>query len=130
MQSILRTDEQRAAFVGQIHRMPLPLEIECVPYEESRTLHQNRWYWWDLKIIAEQAVINNRQYSKEVWHEYYKGRFLPIVNEIIIRGRAVLIYKSTTDLSKKEMYDYRYQVESDAIQELGIRFPDYHQETG
>lgn len=124
---ILRTDPQRAAFVERLYEIPLPVSIKCEPHIEGDQAHERGWYWWDLGIIAEQVVVEGRKYSEEIWHERYKRKFLPIVDEGEIDGITYFIHKSTEKLSIRERREYRYKVESDAVQELGVMFPDYRQ---
>lgn len=123
--TILRTPADRARLIEQLMEMPLPLMVEIKPHEDGSQAHQRAWYWWTLSIIADQAEVNGRRYSKEVWHEWYKQKFLPIVGELTKDGMTVFIYQSTEKLSIKERRNYRYMIEADAIQELGVRFPEY-----
>ena len=47
----------------------------------KRTSKQNRRYWGRgvLAQIAEQATVNGRLYSAEVWHELMKKKFIGLV---------------------------------------------------
>jgi len=126
MQSILRNPEQRARFIESLMDAVLPLSVTVEPHIEGDQAHERAWYWWTLKIIAEQVMVNGKKYSKEVWHEWYKQKFLPIADEMTKDGKTVFIHQSTEKLSIRKRREYRYQVEADAVQELGVMFPDYH----
>lgn len=122
--NILRTPADRARLIEQLMEMPLPVEVEVKPFQPGDKSHERRWYWWDLTIISDQVIVDGRKRRKEVWHEYYKTKFLPIVDQFTVNGQTRFVYKSTEDLSIRERRDYRYQVEADAIQELGVVFPE------
>lgn len=122
--TILRTPEQRARLIEKLTEMQLPIEVHACPFEPRRSLHQNRWLWWTLQVIADQVMVDGRKYDAEVWHEYYKRKFLGF-QEVVIRGQEYVVANSTTKLTDRKMREYRYMIEADAIQELGVRFPDY-----
>jgi len=55
-----------------------PLEIVIREQQKKRKQDQNALMWSGvLKDIAEQAWVNGRTYSAEVWHEWAKKEFLP-----------------------------------------------------
>lgn len=55
-----------------------PLEVVVREEKKARKLDQNALYWaGPLRDIAEQAWVQGRQYSAEVWNEYFKREFLP-----------------------------------------------------
>ena len=50
-----------------------PLEVVIREEKRKRTLDQNSLYWsGPLRDIAEQAWVQGRQYSAEVFHEHFK----------------------------------------------------------
>ena len=68
--------------VALIENLPVdavrPLEVVIREEKRKRSLDQNRLYWaGPLRDIAEQAWVQGRQYSSEVWNEYFKREFLP-----------------------------------------------------
>ncbi len=68
--------------VDLIENLPVdaarPLEVVIREEKRKRTLDQSALYWaGPLRDIAEQAWVQGRQYSAEVWHEYFKREFLP-----------------------------------------------------
>ena len=58
----------------------------------TRTKAQNRRYWGNgvLAQIAEQAVVNGRQYDAEVWHEQFKRQFIGVeeLPDGSVRGKS------------------------------------------
>ena len=89
---------------------------------KKRTPEQNRRYWGRgvLAQIAEQATVNCKLYSAEVWHEQFKRMFIGF--DELPNGQ--IIGKSSTGLTTAEFCDLCTQVEAYAAQELGVRFVD------
>jgi hypothetical protein len=88
----------------------------------KRTSKQNRRYWGKgvLAQVAEQAVVNGRQFSAEVWHEQFKRQFIGVIE--LPNGQV--IGKSSTELSTTEFSAFCDQVEAFAASELGVTFYD------
>jgi hypothetical protein len=79
---LLRTITQKETALRVIENLPLdnehPLEILIREEVKARKADQNSLMWsGPLKDIAEQAYVNGRTYSAEVWHYWYKREFLP-----------------------------------------------------
>lgn len=89
---------------------------------KKRTPEQNRRYWGRgvLAQIAEQATVNGKLYSAEVWHEQFKRMFIGF--DELPNGQ--IIGKSSTGLTTAEFCDFCTQVEAYAAQEIGVRFVD------
>lgn len=118
--------------------LPVGQELECVFRKEQkvRGMDANARMWvGPLKDIAEQAWVNGRQFSAEVWHEHFKRQYLPEDNDPEIHllakegyrkwdidpaGNRVLI-GSTTQLLKRGFALYLQQVEADGAQ-MGVMF--------
>lgn len=82
------------------------LEIrEC-----NRTMSQNRFYWSILRSCEMQLVPENRRYRAEIWHEYFKARFLTTKMMELPNGKLKEVERTTTDLTKREFADYIEQV--------------------
>jgi len=106
--------------------------------KKVRTPDQNSLMWvGPLADIASQAWVSGKQFSAEVWHEFFKQKFLPEGNEedfdrmvtkawngkwTVDPGRNRVLIGSTTQLSTYGMSIYMTQVEAYASQELGVRF--------
>ena len=88
----------------------------------TRTTAQNRRYWGKgvLSQIAEQAVVNGRQYSAEVWHELMKKKFIGV--EELPDGSV--IGKSSAKLTTAQFSEFCEQVEAYAATSLGVTFYD------
>lgn len=93
---------------------------------KKRTPEQNRRYWGRgvLAQIAEQATVNGKLYSAEVWHEQFKRMFIGF--DELPNGQ--IIGKSSTGLTTAEFCDFCTQVEAYAATELGVRFVDLPKE--
>ena len=52
-----------------------PLAVTVAEYKDKRHAQQNRLYWALLKQVSEQAMVDGRRYSDEVWHEQFKRTF-------------------------------------------------------
>lgn len=86
-----------------------------------------------LKDIEEQAYVQGRTYSRQVWHEHFKEKFLPehFDPELCKEGYRkldtkpdgqIILVGSTTQLTVKGFRDYLRQVEAYAATELGVVF--------
>jgi hypothetical protein len=94
-----------------------PLAVSVAEYKSRRSLEQNRRYWSLLREIAEQARVNDRIYTEEIWHEQCKRQFIGM--EELPNGQMVGM--STTRLNVSEFQDYMTEVERYGA-ELGVRF--------
>ena len=88
----------------------------------KRTTRQNRRYWGRgvLAQIAEQATVNGRLYSADIWHEFMKRMFIG-VHEL---PDGSVIAASSTKLTTSEFADFCTQVEAYAANELNVTFYD------
>jgi len=97
-----------------------PLVIEFKPESTKRNLQQNKYYWAVLRQIEEQAWIEGRQYSSEVWHEAAKRKFIGVVDLPGGGGMAM----SSADLSTSEFAEFVTKVEVWAQMEFGVSLVD------
>lgn len=115
-----------------------PIELIAREEVKTRKLDQNAAMWaGPLKDIAEQAWVNRRQYSIEVWHELFKAEYLPETDDPDLaelvkdpdtwrkwdhtpKGDRVLV-GSTTQLTVKGFARYLQQVCAYGAQ-LGVEF--------
>lgn len=70
----------------------------------SRTADQNALYWKELQILAEKT-----NQTAPNWHEWLKRKFLP--PEILeVNSEVIMVWPSTTKLSKQEFSEYLEEV--------------------
>ncbi|MBV7417926.1 recombination protein NinB [Comamonas sp. CMM03] len=88
----------------------------------KRTRAQNRRYWGNgvLAQIAQQAVVNGRQFDAETWHELLKRKFIGVVE----LPDGSVVGASSKSLSTAEFAEFCTQVEAYAASELGVTFYD------
>ena len=116
-----------------------PLEVVIREEVKVRRKTQNDLYWaCQLKDISEQAYVNGRTYSTEIWHEHFKAEFLPdyalvereYVQSLVKEGYrkwddspngARVLVGSTTQLTVKGFAIYLQQVEAFGAN-LGVMF--------
>lgn len=127
--------------VGLVENLPVdaarPLEVVIREEKRKRTLDQNSLYWaGPLRDIAEQAWVQGRQYSAEVWHEHMKREFLPDPDRAdcddshlkdgyrkwaTTPGGIFVLVGSTTGLTVRGMAAYLEQVYAYGAS-LGVQF--------
>lgn len=112
--------EQLYPFLG--HWLQASKTLTLTVSLKKRTKPQNRRYWGRgvLAQIAEQATVNGRLFSAEVWHELAKRKFIG-VDEL---PNGDVIGKSSTSLTTAEFCDFCTRVEAWAATDLGVRFVD------
>ena len=76
----------------------------------SRSLEQNALYWSTVHEIAESVEIDGKRYTPQVWHKYFKERFLPGKLVELPGGHLMEMEASTTDLSVEQFSDFVEQV--------------------
>jgi hypothetical protein len=95
------------------------LAVTVSLFQSRRSLAQNRRYFGAvLTRIAEQAWPDARQYSVEAWHEYFKRRFIGVLD---LPGGATAAM-SSAELGVEEFAIFMQNVEAYAAAELGICF--------
>lgn len=96
------------------------LAVTVSLYKSRRSLEQNRRYWGPAVMgqIVAQSWMDGRQYSGEVWHEYFKRRFIGVVD---LPGGGTL-GMSSSDLGVEAFGEFMLQVEAFAAQDLGVQF--------
>jgi hypothetical protein len=110
-----------------------PIEVVIREPVKARKQTQNDLMWaGPLADIAEQAYVNGRTYSAEVWHEHMKAEYLPeeYDPELTKEGYRKWDYKpngerilvgSTTQLTVKGFAQYLTQIEAYGAG-LGVMF--------
>ena len=100
-----------------------PLRLIVTSSETKRNAEQNRRYWgYVLKTIAEQAWVQGKQFTPDVWHEFFARRY-GICDEVVLPdGEIILRRRSTTEMTVGQFCEYMNQVEAHAVLELGVSF--------
>lgn len=130
-------EQQRETAIAMLRSLPIdpvkPLELVAREEIKARKLDQNAAMWaGPLRDIAEQAYVNGRTYSSEVWHEHFKSEYLPeeFDPELCKEGYRKWDYTpagnrilvgSTTQLTVKGFALYLQQVEAFGAS-LGVQF--------
>jgi hypothetical protein len=134
---LLRGPEQVERAIALLRNVPLdadkPLELLIREEAKARKLSQNDLMWaGPLKDLAEQAWLDGRQYSAEIWHTFCKRNFLPeefdpeLCKEgyrkwdVDPAGERVLV-GSTTQLTVKGMSQHIEQIHA-LGGSLGVEF--------
>lgn len=102
-----------------------PLRVILTSSDRKRSSEANAYYWgFLLEQIADQAWVEGRQYSKDVWHEFFADRLAEHIEIPMPDGSIKSRRKSTTEMKVGEFSDYLQQIEAFAATELGVRFVD------
>lgn len=100
-----------------------PIRLIVTTEERRRTIEANAHYWgYVLRTIAEQAWVNDQQFTADTWHEYYANLYCPKVEVVLPTGEIFSRRKSTSEMSQKEFADYVTRVQANAAQERGVEF--------
>jgi hypothetical protein len=133
----LRNETVRSTLMALVRNLPLdevePLEIVVREQIKGRRLDANSRMWaGPLRDMAQQAWIDGRQFSAEVWHEWAKREFLPEEFDPMLcrenyrkwdfdpSGERVLV-GSTTMLTAKGFADHMTMLEA-AGASFGVLF--------
>lgn len=100
-----------------------PLMVSIREFKARRTLEQNKRLHAILSDIAEQAWVDGRQYSADVWKEYFRQRFLGTEEIALPGGKLIERGVSTTTLDIHEFNEFMAKVEAHAVSELGVELP-------
>jgi hypothetical protein len=78
----MRTEQARESAIALIRNLPLdekkPISVTVEPYKAPRKPDQNALMWaGPLRDISEQAWLDGKQFSAEVWAHYFKVQLLP-----------------------------------------------------
>lgn len=77
----------------------------------KRSSEANRRYWLIMHTISDKLRPQNVQHSPEVWHTYFKSRFLGCDEVVMPNKKTLLLPRSSADLDVAEFADYMTQVE-------------------
>ena len=91
------------------------LEVILQPYKSSRNNEQNKRLHAMLQDIVDTVWHDARQYSMEVWKEFFKQKFLGCVE--LPNGK--LMANPTHKLNIKECAEFMQKIEAYAVSDLG-----------
>lgn len=134
---ILRDDEIRKRAISILQHMPIdrnrPIQVLFREEPKKRKSDQNAlMFAGPLRDISEQAWLDGRQFSVEIWHEYFKRQLLPETYDAELclesyskwaidpAGDRILV-GSTTQLTVKGFAEYVEQVTAFGAS-LGVQF--------
>lgn len=100
------TARQRAVEAVKNARQGWVVRIE----PPNRTSAQNSFYWATLAAISEQIRPQGQTHDQDVWHAYFKTRFLPGRMIELPNGQVMESEPTTTGLTKAQFSDYVEQV--------------------
>ena len=97
----------RAALFGMIDNLPQDETCVVKVMQDSRSLRQNSYIWGVVYPTIASFFREHwgEDYSNDAIHEILKQKFLPFKVESL-RSGEVTIYRSTTELTKREFFDY------------------------
>lgn len=88
----LATESERDRYVAFLEVQPLPLDVQCEPWKQPRTLPQNAYLW-----AAVYAPLTERAgFSPEEWHEHFCGEHFGWLHSVKPSGESVSVPKRTT----------------------------------
>lgn len=98
------------------------LEITIQKKRITRSSQSNRFYWGVCVTMIQERFkeLGHEGITKELTHEYLKGRYLfkEVINEAT--GEVLKLPLSTTELTKSEFSEYLEQVIKFAAESLDI----------
>lgn len=103
-------------------RAKRPLVVTVEEEACQRSVQQNKRYWALLGEIADAAEANGQRFSAEVWHHYFKGRFIGHEDITLPDGQVIQQPISSTTLTTAEFNAYMERIEAHAAAELGVEF--------
>lgn len=102
------------------------LEITIQKKRITRSLPQNRYYFAVVVTMIQERFkeLGHEGITKELTHEYLKGRYLfkEVINEAT--GEVLKLPLSTTELTKSEFSEYIENVIKFASESLDIFIPE------
>lgn len=99
-----------------------PLAVHVTEAKSKRSTQQNRRHWAVVTRIAENAWVDGRQHSKEVWHEHLSRMFGVCKEMTLPDGEVILARESTGDMDVESFNAFMTRIEVYAVEELGVEF--------
>lgn len=99
--------------------------MECEIRSPKRSNKANRYYRAVLQQIERDGWTLNKQYSAEVWHEFFRREFGKIEE-----GPKGMFIRCTHTMTKEEFLKYTREVETFAQTTLGMTLITLEEPTG
>lgn len=87
------------------------LELVLRPRVYKRTADQNKRMWALLNEISERLPVQGQIHSAEVWHEYFKMKFIGCDEILLPSQKTIQRPISTTTLDKAAFSEYMTRLE-------------------
>ena len=113
---ILSTPTARSNCLNYIGHCPDGMAVEIHEVKARRSIQANRRHWALMNQISEEAWIEGRQYSPEVWHEFFCRRFIGVID---LPGGTSMA-ESSSILNSKEFSEFDQKIEVYMSTELGL----------
>lgn len=88
-----------------------PLRCKTCGRLKKRSNPANARYWLLVHLIAEKLRPQKETYSPESWHEYFKRKYLGVIETKLPSGKTVSSAQSSADLSTDEFNEFMLKVE-------------------
>ena len=106
--AIVTLAKDRSKVIKMVTQAPDGYVVEIK--EANRTHEQNSLYWAAVHEIAESVFLDGKSFPPDVWHIYFKQRFLSGRMIELPNGQLVEADATTTELSKEEFSDFVNEV--------------------
>lgn len=80
-------------------------------WRESRSCSQNKLYWLWMTELSKQAKVDGKEFSGEIWAEFFKKYYCPSKAVEMPLGESS-ITKTTTNLDTGEMHHYLNNIQA------------------
>ena len=113
MKNFKLTTDSIGLFIADLWNLDLTKawRVTIVQWREKRSNDQNSLYWKWMAELAKQARVNGKEFSGEVWAEFFKKYYCPDKLIDMPLGEASIV-KSTTNLDTGEMHHYLNKIQA------------------
>lgn len=88
----LATQLDRTRYIAFLQGQPLPLDVDCKPWAEPRTLKANAYMWRAIyKPLVEAAG-----FTRDDWHEYFCEKYFGTRDKLLPSGEVRKVPRRTT----------------------------------
>ena len=103
-------------FIAEITKMIMSSKdkswrVTIKGWRESRSISQNSLYWKWMAELSKQAKVNGKEFSGEIWAEFFKKYYCPSKSIEMPLGESSEV-KTTTNLDTGEMHHYLSNIQA------------------